>query len=70
MTANLNDVRVERGLTWQQVSYALSELTRGEYGEDYLHPHRLWKLRTDKAKPRGYELKALWEWGGLDSFVC
>lgn len=66
----LDDLRKERNLTWQQVSYQLSEITRGEYGEDYLHPHRLWRLRNGETKPREYELRALWKWCGLDSFVC
>lgn len=64
----LDDLRKERNLSWQQVSYQLSEITRGEYGEDYLHPHRLWRLRKGHTKPRPYELRALWDCYKVDSY--
>lgn len=66
----LDDLRQERRLSWRQVSNQLSELTRGKYGVDYLHPHRLWLLRTGQRSPREHETKALLEWSGLmlDSF--
>lgn len=66
----LDELRQERNLTWQQVSYALSDLTKGKYGEDYLHPHRLWCLRKGHKKAKGYEIRALLEWscGELDSY--
>lgn len=66
----LDTLRKERGLSWQQVSYQLSALTRGKYGEDYLHPHRLWRLRKGRTDARGYEIRALLEWSGgeVDSY--
>ena len=63
----LDTERQLRGKHWEAVARELSALCRS-YGEEPIYANRLWRLRTGQTEPKSYEVRALLEWCGLDSF--